>query len=298
MKHHHPFPPALRSIVALLLFLALCMTAWIGFHHTKEEQHYAALISAAQDPQTQTERAGKKLLEDLSFGLYEGYSEQHRQIQDWQQSREQTRITANAAAVGFHALVLVLLVWVYLSSGGYAKPPRDSALLFAYTLLLCSLPALAAGLLSPIMMMAAYQDLPVLGPTIFQFESKGVVQTITGLYQRNNAMIALVLLLFSVIIPLLKTLIMLGTGLHRWKPVALKGMVWVKHIGKWSMADVFVVALLLSYFTSEHAKATQAELQAGLWFFLGYVVMSLLASQLLAHHLPDHTPGHTPEPNR
>ena len=284
-----PFPPALVSAVALLLFLALCMAAWIGYQHAKEQQHYATLISAAQDPDAQTERAGKKLLEDLSFGLYEGYSEQYRQIGEWQHRRDQARITAHLAALGFHGLVLVLLVWVYLGSGGHTKPPADSALILAYTLLWCSLPALATGLLSPIMMMTAYQDLPVLGPTIFQFESKGIMQTITGLYQRDNAMIALVLLTFSVLIPVLKTLIMLGTGLQRWKPAALKGMVWVKHIGKWSMADVFVVALLLSYFTSDQAKATQAELQVGLWFFLGYVVMSLLASQLLAHHLPSHS---------
>ncbi|MCP5142528.1 MAG: paraquat-inducible protein A, partial [Gammaproteobacteria bacterium] len=119
--------------------------------------------------------------------------------------------------------------------------------------------------------------------TIFRHQSKGVLSTLDTLWTHGNWIVAGLLALFSVVIPVTKTLILLGTGVARWRHIAQKGMAWAKHIGKWSMADVFVVAMLMSFFATDQADNTTAELQAGLWFFAGYVVLSLLGAQLLAH---------------
>ena len=47
------------------------------------------------------------------------------------------------------------------------------------------------------------------------------------------------------------------------------------------MADVFVVAILVAFFSSNGQGLTDAKVQAGLYFFTGYVVLSVLATQLI-----------------
>ena len=51
-----------------------------------------------------------------------------------------------------------------------------------------------------------------------------------------------------------------------------------KTIGKWSMVDVFVVAVFLVYLTANKAETSRAEVEVGLYFFLAYVMVSMLVS--------------------
>ena len=58
-------------------------------------------------------------------------------------------------------------------------------------------------------------------------------------------------------------------------------------LSKWSMADVFVMGLLVSYLAGGAAKqgeeilALQASLGSGFYFFLGYCLFSIAAGKLL-----------------
>jgi uncharacterized paraquat-inducible protein A len=51
-----------------------------------------------------------------------------------------------------------------------------------------------------------------------------------------------------------------------------------KIIGKWSMVDVFVVATFLVYLTLNKGDVSRAEVEVGLYFFLAYVLVSMLVS--------------------
>jgi uncharacterized paraquat-inducible protein A len=51
-----------------------------------------------------------------------------------------------------------------------------------------------------------------------------------------------------------------------------------KMIGKWSMVDVFVVAVFLVYLTANKGEVSRAEVEMGLYFFLAYVIVSMLVS--------------------
>ncbi len=51
-----------------------------------------------------------------------------------------------------------------------------------------------------------------------------------------------------------------------------------KMIGKWSMVDVFVVAVFLVYLTANKGDVSRAEVEVGLYFFLAYVIVSMLVS--------------------
>jgi uncharacterized paraquat-inducible protein A len=49
-------------------------------------------------------------------------------------------------------------------------------------------------------------------------------------------------------------------------------------IGKWSMVDVFVVAVFLVYLTANKGDVSRAEVEVGLYFFLAYVIVSMFVS--------------------
>ncbi len=58
----------------------------------------------------------------------------------------------------------------------------------------------------------------------------------------------------------------------------------VGRIGKWSMADVFVVATFLSYLSFSNMNSgidTEAKTLVGLYFFLAYCILSIASSQLI-----------------
>ncbi len=132
-------------------------------------------------------------------------------------------------------------------------------------------------------MIVTYKDIPVLGQVVFLFQSKGIISTIMTLFNSGNALVAIPLTLFSVAVPSLKTLVMGAALLGPTQSASSKSLKLIRRIGKWSMADVFVVALLLTYFTVNKDKSTNAEVQIGLFFFLGYVIFSMIASQWLSH---------------
>jgi uncharacterized paraquat-inducible protein A len=51
-----------------------------------------------------------------------------------------------------------------------------------------------------------------------------------------------------------------------------------KHLGKWSMLDVFVVSLLLVYLSVGSSQNSYSEIENGLYLFLIYVILSLINS--------------------
>ena len=55
----------------------------------------------------------------------------------------------------------------------------------------------------------------------------------------------------------------------------------IEHIGKWSMADVFIVAILVVFFSTKQDIHTSIKIEVGLYFFISYVLLSMLGSTLL-----------------
>ncbi|HIC78276.1 MAG TPA: hypothetical protein EYP02_03750, partial [Sulfurovum sp.] len=93
---------------------------------------------------------------------------------------------------------------------------------------------------------------------------------------------ALTILLFSVIIPLLKIFTLIFVIVAKEFDFAHTIVNFFKILGKWSMIDVFVVAVFLVYFTSNQGDVTHAEIEVGLYFFLIYVLLSMVAA-ILTH---------------
>ena len=268
--------PLNRLLLGLLL-IGLAGCAWkIWEQATAYEQQTLAIIQQLQTT-SQLESSGRQLLEALSFGLYDGYSQQLEELNQQKALQAAYKESVNQLTALFliDSGLLLLLAWLQRRSAGD----------LGYAMLTVGVISLVVGLTTPILSVEVSKTLPVLGETVLQFQSKGILTTVSGLWEHGNLWLALLLLLFSVILPLLKTAVAWLTLFSRTHHLSLRGLHLSHHLGKWSMAEVFVVAILVAYFSSNAGGLTHAEVQAGLWFFALYVVLSLLGSQLISLQL-------------
>ena len=132
-------------------------------------------------------------------------------------------------------------------------------------------------------------------------QSKSILGTISNLYDNDRALVATLILLFSVIVPFLKGLMLIGGILHKSEAVQRKLYEIVHAIGKWSMADVFVVAVFLVFLsTSDNTSASKeaisvfgmeipleikmlmdSNIGVGFYWFLSYCLLSLITLHVI-----------------
>jgi len=143
---------------------------------------------------------------------------------------------------------------------------------------LAALMTLVLGLITPILMVTIHKEVEYLGDIVLSFESKGVIGSIMKLWESGDFVVALVILLFSVITPVLKVTSLLFVSVFIQSRFAHNIVKFFKMIGKWSMVDVFVVAVFLVYLTANKGDVSRAEVEVGLYFFLAYVIVSMLVS--------------------
>ncbi len=143
---------------------------------------------------------------------------------------------------------------------------------------LLAIETLVFGLIAPILMVTIHKEIEYLGDIVLSFESKGVIGSIIKLWESGDMVVATVILLFSVIIPSLKVTALLFVSIFMKSSFAEHIVKFFKFIGKWSMVDVFVVSLFLVYLTSNKGNVSRAEVEVGLYFFLSYVIVSMIVS--------------------
>lgn len=138
-------------------------------------------------------------------------------------------------------------------------------------------------------------------------QAKSILGTINDLYDRDRALVATLILFFSVIIPSLKGLMLIGGLLHKSEAMQRKLYEIVNAIGKWSMADVFVVAVFLVFLsTAENTSAAKeaisvfgmeipleikmlmdSNLGEGFYWFLSYCILSLITLHVIKKPKPN-----------
>ena len=133
------------------------------------------------------------------------------------------------------------------------------------------------GVMEPIMTIKATMSMFGMKAELFN-ETRSIWETVTTLHDKGNTLVAVLIVTFSVVIPVLKGLTILFTWLWptelRWKMVAA--------ISKWSMVDVFVVGILVAFLTAQATAQLQATLLEGFWWFLSFCLLSIISGQLLA----------------
>jgi hypothetical protein len=134
-----------------------------------------------------------------------------------------------------------------------------------------------------------------------------IIATVDELWGDQRYFVSLLIFAFSILIPIAKTALV--TAVYFMRNVAKQNKLIniVATVGKWSMADVFVVAVFLAILSTNHAESTESHELAffgmkiafemstqtlsnvgqGFYYFVGYCVLSLIGSQLILKNISD-----------
>lgn len=221
---------------------------------------------------------------------------------EWHDARA-GRAAKNAALAG-----LALLAGGALAGWRLARGRRAAGAWRGLALsgLACALACLAVGLASPCLSLALqYDDLPLLGSVSIKASSSGVVDSLGALWKGGNYALALPLFFFSMVFPAAKAALMLAAVCRR--PREGGGMSRAFHgavvLGKWSMLDVMVVAILFVQLTAGRQEGMAARLEWGALFFGAHVLLAMGAGWFLQRWFKGQEPapdafGQTPAGRR
>ena len=120
--------------------------------------------------------------------------------------------------------------------------------------------------------------------------TRSILGTVEELAATGNLPVALLIVLFSVVIPVFK-LCLQAVALALPKAQWRAPLWWLNAgLSKWSMADVYVMAMLVAYMAGSASGqmgdmlTMDAQLQAGFYYFLAYCLFSILAGSLMVEH--------------
>jgi len=94
-------------------------------------------------------------------------------------------------------------------------------------------------------------------------------------------MVSILIFIFSVTVPFVKGTLLLFVLIPGSSKIKAILLAIIRRIGKWSMADVFVVGIFLAYLASASMQVFKAVLEKGFYFFLGYCLVSVLATEFI-----------------
>ncbi|MEP0941415.1 MAG: paraquat-inducible protein A [Rhizobiaceae bacterium] len=124
--------------------------------------------------------------------------------------------------------------------------------------------------------------LPVLHvQKLYFFEETPSILSLTyNLWQEGSALLALVVVGFSVFFPMLKLGIVLITAVAPKAELAHSPLIrWAGVLSKWSMMDVLLVALVIT--AAKTSGLAEAVVQPGLWFYASSALCGAIAAGLL-----------------
>lgn len=125
---------------------------------------------------------------------------------------------------------------------------------------------LIAGWLTPIMTVETL---------IFMGDEVSILDSVWRLLESREIFLFVVIFLFSVVFPLAKLLV----AFYLWflapvtRPGFLKTLTWIETLGKWSMLDVFVVALIVV--ALQISIVTDVSVHGGIYLFTLAVTLSI-----------------------
>ncbi|MBP7664969.1 MAG: paraquat-inducible protein A [Shewanella sp.] len=123
-------------------------------------------------------------------------------------------------------------------------------------------------------------------------KTRSIWGTVTELYHSGNGLVAGLVMLFSVVVPALKLSLMLAQQCVSSIGLKLRINAVVNALAKWSMADVFVIALIITFMAGNASGGmgemlkTQAQFENGFYFFTAYCILSILSGFLVRRPTP------------
>lgn len=259
----------MRYFFYLLMIAFLSVMLFWGMKAYSEAKAYEKTthsLVAEMSPEKLAKFQLKELAATVSLGFYKNKTKETLDVMKEVQQTERAQ-SRKYALYALIPLLGILLSYFF-----------TSLRVFTFFNALAALITLIMGLVTPIMMVTIHKKVEYLGDVVLSFESKSVLGSVEKLFSNGDIIVAGVILLFSVIIPIVKIFSMLFVSLFMQNRFAHTIVKFFKLIGKWSMVDVFVVATFLVYLTVGKGDVSRAEVEVGLYFFLAYVIVSMLVS--------------------
>ena len=125
-------------------------------------------------------------------------------------------------------------------------------------------------------------------------QTRSIIGSVRRLYEVGSPIPATLILLFSVVVPFGKAALVAWATSMRNAAMRHRTLRFVELIAKWSMADVFVVAIFIAYLAAQASQAPPGDPNAaaliaftasfgtGFYFFAAYCLFSLASQQITA----------------
>ena len=121
--------------------------------------------------------------------------------------------------------------------------------------------------------------LPMLTTSKFVF-SRHTFSLLTGLgdlFREEEYPLFLLIFLFCIVTPTIKLLVLTKFWIECRRPYAGKTLGWISNIGKWSMIDVFMCAIL--FVMLRLGFTITITIHEGLYYFIATVLTSMIATE-------------------
>ncbi|WP_438751952.1 paraquat-inducible protein A [Pararhizobium sp. O133] len=119
---------------------------------------------------------------------------------------------------------------------------------------------------------------------IFFNETPSLLGIVWALWEKDNALLAVIVALFSIVFPFAKLIAIAFEATVPTDDAWANGIIarLMPILGKWSMMDVMLVALVI--FAAKTSGMAQAFTQPGLWFYAGSAILTGLLQMRLRPH--------------
>ena len=258
----------LRIFISITLLSLMAYFGFITYQHSTIYEATTNEIAKACDANSLASERIDEFTEIISLGLLK--NESKIALDKLKKEQTKSKKLAERYLYYFMGTLIILVIFSFLCT------KRAGAMLLSFATFI----SLIYGLLNPILMVTIHKQVDYLGDVILSFESKGIIGSISKLHDSGELAVAFTILLFSILLPAIKSLTLTFMLIFHQSTWNNKLVSFFKQIGKWSMLDVFVVSTFLVYFTSNTGGITKAEIQVGLYFFLTYVILSMITAIL------------------
>jgi hypothetical protein len=125
-------------------------------------------------------------------------------------------------------------------------------------------------------------------------QTRSIVGSVRHLYSVGSNTAATLILVFSIVVPLTKSLLVTWAVSQSSPNARRRVLFFVETIAKWSMADVFAVAVVIAYLAAQASQSVSggaaivvfnASFGSGFYWFAGYCLLSLAVQQISARFL-------------
>ena len=224
------------------------------------------------------------------FSFFGGEDEKLGDWNDLRKSAETKYWSAYGYGAGLLFLVLVYMSLNYFIYQSGVHKNRVSGIIFIFG----ALSFLFLGLQAPFIEVEAFNDDLSIGASFLSktfegrtyhlYQNKSIFGVIQLLFLGGNILVGFCVLLLSIIFPLVKLFASLYVFIKPNTSFAQKSVKIINMLGKWSMADVFIAGVFLAVFSFSNMNVgvdTASKTLIGLYFFLIFVVLSIVSGQFL-----------------